>query len=123
MTHSCPTRRTAGLFDGQDILESGAARPYARHDGWIGRLFPLLPGGRAVAVAPTLPLVLQGSPDVVSYMPSGDEDPQGDLLARVELLYTADARPNALSAETIDIQRLARAAAPGGRPPAQPPTH
>src|SRR3546814_18254856 len=53
-------------FDGQDILESGAARPYARHDGWIGRLLPLLPGGRAVAVAPTLPLVLQGSPDVVS---------------------------------------------------------
>src|SRR3546814_10463155 len=37
-------------FDGQDILESGAARPYARHDGWIGRRLPLLPGGRAVAV-------------------------------------------------------------------------
>src|SRR3546814_13502689 len=99
MTHSCPTRRTAGLFDGQDILESGAARPYARHDGWIGRLLPLLPGGRAVAVAPTLPLVLQGSPDVVSYMPSGDEDPSEDLLERVELLYTDDAMLHARSEE------------------------
>src|SRR3546814_9235999 len=97
MTHSCPTRRTAGLFDGQDILESGAARPYARHDGWIGRLLPLLPGGRAVAVAPTLPLVLQGSPDVVSYMPSGDEDPSEDLLERVELLYTEDRKSTRLN--------------------------
>src|SRR3546814_9652338 len=101
-------------FDGQDILESGAARPYARHDGWIGRLLPLLPGGRAVAVAPTLPLVLQGSPDVVSYMPSGDADPSADLLERVELLYTDDAMLPALWAEAIDLQRLAGAAASGG---------
>src|SRR3546814_17871214 len=103
-------------FDGQNILESGAARPYARHDGWIGRLSPLLPGGRAVAVAPTLPLVLQGSPDVVSYMPSGDEDPSEDLLERVALLYTDDAMLHALWAEALDIQRLAGAAASGGGP-------
>src|SRR3546814_20418920 len=101
---------SSDLFDGQDILESGAARPYARHDGWIGRLLPLLPGGRAVAVAPPLPLVLQGSPDVVSYMPSGDEDPSEDLLERVELPYTADAMPPSPWAEALrsEARRVGR---------------
>src|SRR3546814_12686820 len=64
-------------FDGQDILASGAARPYARHDGWIGRPLPPLPGGRPVAVAPTLSLVLPGSPDLAPYLRSGVENPWG----------------------------------------------
>src|SRR3546814_7225710 len=63
--------------------------------------------------------LLQGSPDVVSYMPSGDEDPSEDLLERVELLYTDDAMLHALWAEAIDIQRLAGDAASGGRQLAQ----
>src|SRR3546814_15502320 len=57
-------------FDGQDILESGAARPYARHDGCIRWLLPLLRGGRAVEAAPTILLVLHGSHAAVHYTPS-----------------------------------------------------
>jgi uncharacterized protein (DUF1501 family) len=102
-------------FDGQNILESGAARPYARRDGWIGRLLPLLPGGRAVAVTPALPLVLQGSPDVVSYVPSGDDDTSEDLLERVGLLYADDALLQGLWAEALNIQRLAGDPGDGGR--------
>src|SRR5690606_10437448 len=92
-------------FDGQNILESGAPHPYARRDGWIGRLLSLLPRGRAVAVAPTLPLVLQGSADVVSYVPSGEEDPSEDLLERVGLLYSGDAALHRLWIEAMEIRR------------------
>jgi uncharacterized protein (DUF1501 family) len=106
-------------FDGQNILESGAARPYARRDGWIGRLLPLLPGGRAVAVAPTLPLIVQGSPDVVSYVPSSDDRTSDDLLERVGLLYADDALLHGLWAEALHIQRLAGDAGDGGRQLAQ----
>lgn len=92
-------------FDGQNILETGAPHPYARRDGWIGRLLSLLPRGRAVAVAPTLPLVLQGSADVVSYVPSGEEDPSEDLLERVGLLYSGDAALHRLWIEAMEIRR------------------
>jgi uncharacterized protein (DUF1501 family) len=102
-------------FDGQNILESGASRAYARRDGWIGRLLPLLSGGRAVAVAPALPLVLQGSPDVVSYVPSGSDDASEGLLERVGQLYDDDALLHGLWTEAMKIQRLAGDAGDGGR--------
>src|SRR3546814_483575 len=94
-------------FEAQNILETGAARPYARRDGWIGRLLPLLPGGRALAMGPTSPLVLQGSPDVVSYLPSEDDELSEDLLDRVALLYADDELLSGLWTKAMKMWRMA----------------
>jgi uncharacterized protein (DUF1501 family) len=58
--------RERSHFDGQNVLECGAALPYGRDDGWMNRLLSLLPGGerRALALATAVPLALRGTVDV-----------------------------------------------------------
>lgn len=102
-------------FDGQDVLERGSARAYPRGSGWIARLLPLLPGGQALALAPALPLVLQGSPDVVSYLPFQGDSTSEDLLDRVGLLYADDELLRAQWAKALGIQRMAGDRGDGGR--------
>ena len=54
--------RERSHFDAQNMLESGASRPYGRDDGWMGRLLTMLPKteANALAVAPAVPLALRG---------------------------------------------------------------
>ena len=60
--------RERSHFDGQDVLESGLARPGAVDTGWLNRALLALAsggrvdprGGRAVAVGPVTPLVVRG---------------------------------------------------------------
>ena len=64
--------RDRSHFDGQNVLESGAASPYAETTGWIGRLLPLLPrtDASALALAPAVPLALRGPTEVATYAPN-----------------------------------------------------
>src|SRR5438128_9692649 len=60
--------RERSHFDGQDVLESGVAKPGAADTGWLNRTLAALdPGGRAdphprqaFAVGPITPLVVRG---------------------------------------------------------------
>ncbi|HTH17363.1 MAG TPA: hypothetical protein VL974_11970, partial [Magnetospirillum sp.] len=54
--------RARSHFDGQDLLESGGARPHQKNDGWLNRALTALSAGRntGLAVANGLPLILQG---------------------------------------------------------------
>src|SRR5262247_2839512 len=58
--------RERSHFDGQDVLESGVARPGAIYTGWLNRaLVSLEPeghvkGGKVFAVGPMTPLVVRG---------------------------------------------------------------
>lgn len=84
--------RDRSHFDGQNILESGAARPYGRDDGWLNRLAAMLPAeqSKALAIAPSVPLVLRGPASVASFAPSRLPDANEDLMRRVSMLYAED---------------------------------
>src|SRR5262245_28543209 len=69
--------RERSHFDGQDVLESGLARPGTNDTGWLNRaLHSLASGGRvnsgasrAFAVGPVTPLVVRGPAPVMSWAP------------------------------------------------------
>jgi uncharacterized protein (DUF1501 family) len=82
--------RDRSHFDGQNVLESGGADAYRVKDGWMNRLLSQLPGGKAVALAPTVPLALRGSNPVQSYAPSKLPAAGDDLLIRIGDLYAED---------------------------------
>ena len=82
--------RDRSHFDGQNVLESGGAGAYRVKDGWLNRLLTQLPGGKAVALAPTVPLALRGAAPVQSYAPSNLPEAGDDLLIRIGDLYAQD---------------------------------
>jgi len=84
--------RERSHFDGQDVLESGLARPGAVDSGWLNRALVLLQpdgrvnpqGSKAFAVGPVTPLVVRGAAPVMSWAPQqvlpASEDTQMRLL-------------------------------------------
>ncbi|QMW23055.1 DUF1501 domain-containing protein [Sandaracinobacteroides saxicola] len=99
--------RDRSHFDGQDVLESGAAAVHALRDGWMNRLTGALAGSSAVAIAPVIPLALKGPANVTSYAPSNLPDAQEALLSRVTRLYAADPLLHPLWSEALSARTLA----------------
>lgn len=85
--------RERSHFDGQKVLENGGATPATAAGGWLNRaLIELEARGTprdAVALAESVPLVLRGSFVVSAWTPSRLPDADGDLLARVQSMYSA----------------------------------
>lgn len=84
--------RERSHFDAQNMLESGAGRPYGSDDGWLGRLLTILPKdeAKAMAVASAVPLALRGPIAANSYAPSRLPDANADLMERLTTLYAED---------------------------------
>ena len=101
--------RDRSHFDGQNVLESGGATPYAVKTGWMGRLLPLLPtqDQSALALAPAVPLALRGDRSVATYAPNRLPQASDDLLLRVGALYDADPQLAPLWAEALKTKQLA----------------
>jgi uncharacterized protein (DUF1501 family) len=101
--------RDRSHFDGQNVLETGGAQPYAVKDGWLNRLAGLMrvSGESAVAIAPTMPLALRGAAPVTSYAPSALPQASDDLLARVTQLYASDPQLHGIWAEAMAARGLA----------------
>ena len=104
--------RDRSHFDGQNVLETGGAAPFALKDGWMNRLAGMLPHGahgahEAIAFAPTVPMALRGSVEVASYAPSALAQPNDDLLLRAGQLYAQDAQLHALWSAALDARRMA----------------
>jgi uncharacterized protein (DUF1501 family) len=108
--------RERSHFDGQNILETGATRPYGRDDGWMNRLLTLLPGSerRALALATAIPPVLRGPIEVGSYAPSKLPDADAGLMERVAMLYAEDAQLAPLWASATQTEMMAGSMDPGG---------
>ncbi|MBL8316672.1 MAG: DUF1501 domain-containing protein [Rubrivivax sp.] len=87
--------RERSHFDAQQVLESGGSRPHEISTGWLGRALAARGGGlapiKAVALETAVPLVLRGPVEVDTWAPSTLPDPDSDLVARLEMLYQADA--------------------------------
>jgi uncharacterized protein (DUF1501 family) len=89
--------RERSHFDGQDVLESGLARPGRADTGWLNRaLVKLEPddrvrtgtnGGRTFAVGPITPLVVRGPAPVLSWVPPRLPPVSDDTTARLLDLY------------------------------------
>jgi uncharacterized protein (DUF1501 family) len=85
--------RERSHFDGQDVLESGLARPGAADTGWLNRaLGALAPAGRAggrdaFAVGPIAPLVVRGPAPVLSWTPRRLPPASDDTMMRLLELY------------------------------------
>jgi uncharacterized protein (DUF1501 family) len=110
--------RDRSHFDGQNVLETGGAAPFALKDGWLNRLAGMLPHGahgahEAIAFAPTVPMALRGSVEVASYAPSALAQPNEDLLLRAGQLYAQDAQLHALWSAALDARRMADGAGAG----------
>ncbi|MEO7786790.1 MAG: DUF1501 domain-containing protein [Sphingomicrobium sp.] len=84
--------RDRSHFDGQNVLESGAAGAYRLKDGWMNRLLAQLPGDKAIALSPAVPLTLRGAIPVESYAPSALPSAADDLMLRAGDLYARDAQ-------------------------------
>src|SRR5499426_3365918 len=113
--------RERSHFDGQDVLESGLARPGAVSTGWLNRaLAALEPAGsanststkprNAFAVGPIAPLVVRGPAPVLSWTPPRLPPASDDTLMRLLDLYrhTDPALARVLE-ERMGLAEIARA--------------
>lgn len=85
--------RERSHFDGQDILENGAARVGALRDGWLNRALGSFDRSSepAIALGQNTPLVLRGDNPVTSWAPSSLPDADDSTIARLQRLYADDA--------------------------------
>jgi uncharacterized protein (DUF1501 family) len=106
--------RERSHFDGQNVLETGGARPYQVKDGCLNRLIGLLPKStdEAIAFAPTVPLALRGSTPVASYAPSALPQATDDLLMRVGQLYADDPQLHGLWSAAMEAREMAEGSGP-----------
>jgi uncharacterized protein (DUF1501 family) len=87
--------RERSHFDGQDVLESGIARPGVVDSGWLNRALAALAsdgrvdvsGGRVLGVGAVTPLVVRGQVPVMSWVPERQLPASDDTRARLLQLY------------------------------------
>ena len=107
--------RDRSHFDGQNVLECGGVTAYSLKDGWLNRALPLIPGRRAVAIAPTVPPMLQGRVGVESYAPSRADGATPDLFARVGGMYQNDPLLHPLWEQALAARKVAGGSVDDGR--------
>ena len=87
--------RDRSHFDGQDVLESGFAKPGSYDSGWLNRALSRLEadgrvnprGSRAFAAGPVTPLVVRGPAPLMTWVPRQPLPASGDTQARLLDLY------------------------------------
>jgi uncharacterized protein (DUF1501 family) len=119
--------RERSHFDGQDVLESGLARPGRADTGWLNRaLTKLAPddrvriganGRRTFAVGPITPLVVRGAAPVLSWVPPRLPPVSDDTTMRLLDLYRhTDPVLARVLEDRIGLAALAPGAPPDRRP-------
>lgn len=103
--------RERSHFDGQDVLESGAAAVGLRRDGWLNRSLRPLGGSLgddvAIAMAQTTPLVLRGDNSVMSWAPSPLPDADDGTLRRLQAIYAEDEFFATRLSQALEAQHIA----------------
>ena len=94
---STPYRDGRSHFDGQDVLENGAADAHGAGDGWLNRALAVIPGAPAradtryaVAVGRRYMLMLDGKEPAASWSPATSVDLVDDERRLLERLYADD---------------------------------
>lgn len=86
--------RERSHFDAQDLLENGSNQPHQLSTGWLNRAVASMPGSSAIALGPSVPLLLRGNGKVTSWAPPTLPDVDDDFMARVIHMYENDALLN-----------------------------
>lgn len=111
--------RDRSHFDGQDILENGAAKVGSLRDGWLNRAIAPLGGSLgneiAIALSQNTPLVLRGDNSVTSWAPSQLPDADDSTLRRLQEMYAEDEFFATRLEQALEAQRIADAQAPMGQ--------
>ena len=119
--------RERSHFDGQDVLESGLARPGRTDTGWLNRaLVRLEPddrvrsgtnGRRTFAVGPITPLVVRGPAPVLSWVPPRLPPVSDDTTTRLLDLYRhSDPKLAQVLEERISLASLGPAGSSDRKP-------
>ena len=105
--------RERSHFDGQDVLENGAAGVGLQRDGWLNRALAPLGGSlgneAAIAMAQNTPLVLRGDNSVTSWVPSALPDAEDSTIERLRDLYAGDEFFATRLTQALDAQAIAEA--------------
>ncbi|APG61775.1 hypothetical protein LPB140_01830 [Sphingorhabdus lutea] len=103
------TYRERSHFDGQNILESGGITPYARKDGFLNRLIPLIDAQsrKSLALSSSIPLALRGAAEVGNFAPTKLPTANDDLINRLTMLYAQDEMLAPIWQSAIDTKNLA----------------
>lgn len=105
--------RSRSHFDGQDVLENGAAGVGTLRDGWLNRALAPLGGSLgnevAIAMAQNTPLVLRGDNSVTSWAPSALPDAEDSTIERLQDLYAGDEFFATRLVQALDAQAIAAA--------------
>ncbi len=101
--------RNRSHFDGQDLLETGAAGPRGANDGWLNRALGALggDGAAALAVGQSVPLVLRGEVAVANWAPSVLPAPGDVFFQQLGDLYSGDPALSAALAEALRARDMA----------------
>ena len=103
--------RERSHFDGQDVLENGAADVGILRDGWLNRALGPLGGSLgnelAIAMAQNTPLVLRGDNSVTSWAPSQLPDATENTLRRLQAMYANDEFFATRLAQALEAQAIA----------------
>jgi uncharacterized protein (DUF1501 family) len=109
--------RERSHFDGQDVLESGLAKPGATDTGWLNRaLAALTPDSTvpahsraAFAVGPVTPLIVRGSAPILPWTPPRLPPAGEDTIMRLLDLYRhSDPALAAVLEERMGLAEIAR---------------
>jgi uncharacterized protein (DUF1501 family) len=112
--------RVRSHFEAQDCLESGA--DHRMTSGWLNRVVaslppaePARPGGEALAVGVSVPLLLRGQAVVANWAPHGFSEPSPDLYATIAALIQSDPVTGPAIAEGLRARGFSAAViTPGG---------
>ncbi len=83
--------RSRSHFEAQDYMEFGS--DHRMTSGWLNRVAAAIPSGvseSALAVGPSVPLLLRGPTQVGTWLPQGGGHPEPDLYARIAALNAHD---------------------------------
>jgi uncharacterized protein (DUF1501 family) len=111
--------RERSHFDAQDVLERGMLKQAS--DGWLNRalLARNADTSAALAMAPTLPLLLRGNYKAGNYAPSRLPEAPDDLLRRVSMMYERDSLLHPLWEQAVRTDMVANSGDPMMRPGGQ----
>jgi uncharacterized protein (DUF1501 family) len=103
--------RDRSHFDGQDVLENGAADVGVLRDGWLNRALGPMGGTLgnevAIAMAQNTPLVLRGDNSVTSWAPSQLPDAEESTIRRLQAMYANDEFFATRLSQALDAQAIA----------------
>lgn len=77
-------------FEGQDIMQSGMAKPYTSSSGWLGRAMQAAQAGGGVSISIPMPLILRGNHQASTQFPNWMPIPSEPVAQALTQVWASD---------------------------------